>query len=120
MVIQSHFNRTPTPPEKNSGEKLVEVAGYITAQQRIELILSAGRRLNEYRKEQFDFHEGKIDEDFFDPTRTKNYDIADGFQDGLTLKSRIKESSLLREAAINAEKEAAEKALKEAVNTLKE
>ena len=64
MNFQTHYSRIPAPPEINSGEKLVETAGYITAQQRIEAILNAGQRLVEFRKEQFDFTGNEFDEDF--------------------------------------------------------
>lgn len=78
MNFQTHYNRTPSPPEVNNGEKLVEVAGYISAQQRIENIIAAGHRLDTYRKEQYDFQLDGIDEDFEDPTRSKNFDLSDG------------------------------------------
>lgn len=70
-----------SPPEQNTGERLIEKAGYIPAQRRIENLILAGQRLSDFRKEQFDFHEQKdIDEDFYDPTRKKSLDLAEAFQ----------------------------------------
>lgn len=89
MKFETHYSRTPAPPEINTGEKLVETAGYMTAQQRIEAIMNAGKRLESWRKEQFDFDD-KIDENFYDPTRSKNYDLADAFQDGLSVHAKLK------------------------------
>lgn len=67
-------------PEKNSGRSPVETAGYIPANQRIENMMLAGQRLSESRKEQYDFPDGEIDESYNDPTRSKNFDLADASQ----------------------------------------
>lgn len=72
-------NRFKTPPEVNSGETLVEKAGYEPAKIKIENMILAGQRLSDYRKSQYDF-EGEIDEDFIDPTRSPNFDLADATQ----------------------------------------
>lgn len=83
-----------SPPEQNTGERLIEKAGYIPAQQRIENLILAGQRLSDFRKEQFDFHEQKdIDENFYDSTRNKNYDLADAFQDSLRVEENIKQAT---------------------------
>lgn len=68
-------------PEKNSGKTLVETAGYISAQKRIENMILAGQHLVDFRKSQFDFPDkDSINDDFYDPTRSKNYDMADASQ----------------------------------------
>ena len=41
-------------------------------------MIMAGQRLRSYRAEQFDFPDGEIDESFSDPTRSGNFDLADG------------------------------------------
>lgn len=90
--------------EKLSQKSEVETAGYMTAQQRIENMMLAGRKLVQYRREQFDFPDGQIDESFTDPTRSKNFDFADG-----TRLARIAEDSLrASQAAHNALKKASE------------
>ena len=115
MNFQTHYSRTPAPPEINSGEKLVETAGYITAQQRIEAILNAGQRLVDFRKEQFDFTGNELDEDFFDPTRAKNFDRADAtiIEQNIALRKSIRSAG---EEAREAEREAIEASLKDSEN----
>ena len=81
-------------PEVNSGEIRVERVGYISARDRIENLLLAGHRLENYRKEQYDFNSvDEIDETFTDPTRNKSYDMADAFQDTLALNAKFKNKS---------------------------
>lgn len=64
--------------EKNSNEIIVEKAGYVTAKQRIEDMINAGRRLVDHRKANYDFKENEeIDENFDDPTRSPGFDPAD-------------------------------------------
>ena len=80
-------------PEVNSGEILVERVGYISARDRIENLLLAGHRLESYCKEQYDFDSVEnIDESFTDPTRNKNYDMADAFQDTIVLNAKFNEA----------------------------
>ena len=90
MRFNTAYDRVRQPAEQNSGITLVERAGYISAQVRIENLMLAGQRLVQARKEMYDFPDGKIDFDFNDPTRRKNYDLADGFQDGLKIEARLK------------------------------
>ena len=90
MRFNTQYDRVRQPAESNSGITLVERAGYIPAQQRIENLMLAGQRLAQARKEMYDFPDGKIDLNFIDPTRSKNYDLADGFQDGLKVEARLK------------------------------
>jgi len=90
MRFNTQYDRVRQPAETNSGITLVERAGYISAQQRIENLMLAGQRLVQARKELYDFPDGKIDPDFEDPTRRKNYDLADGFQDGLKVEAKLK------------------------------
>lgn len=78
MNFKTNYTRIPTDGESNNGEILVETAGYITTQKRIENIINAGMRLQQARKEQFDFPAGtEVDESFIDPTRKPGYDMAD-------------------------------------------
>jgi len=61
----------------------VETAGYIPADVQIEMFIQAGRRLDQARKEQFDFGpEEEVPEDFIDPTRNGSFDLADASQLG--------------------------------------
>lgn len=92
MTFQTHFTHKSSPPEKNSGITIVERAGYISAQKRIENMILAGQRLVEYRKQQFDFDGNEIDEDFQDPTRNPNFDMADASQMQIALQERFKQA----------------------------
>lgn len=90
-------NRFKTPPEVNSGETLVETVGYMSAQKRIESMILAGQRLVDYRKSQFDFPDGEIDEDFTDPTRIANFDLADATQLQMQTEASLKASQTVQE-----------------------
>ena len=64
-----------------------ETAGYIPADKQIEMFIQAGRRLDQARKEQYDFAEGEeVPEDVVvDPTRSGSFDLADASQLGRAL-----------------------------------
>lgn len=90
MEFNGRYNyRYQSLPEVNSGTDITERAGYIPAKMRIEQMILAGQRLRSYRAEQFDFPDGKIDESFSDPTRSGNFDLADGTMLEAQLQARI-------------------------------
>lgn len=92
MEIYTHYKRPPRAYQPHGGKVLLERQGYVSAKDRIEAILEAGKRLIMTRGEQFDFKEGEeIDEDYYDPTRSKAYDMVDAFRDGIELEERFKE-----------------------------
>ena len=100
MLFQTRYNRQERPGEINSGENLVERAGYIPAKIQIENLIQAGIRLKEHRAEMYDFKSlAEIDLDFHDPTRSKNFDIADAFQLRTALEHRLKASQTAQEAS---------------------
>lgn len=75
----------------NVGEILVEIAGYVPANVKIEELIYAGQRLKEYRQEQFDFAAGKdVPDDFIDPTRSGDFDMADASAIQVSLTERYK------------------------------
>lgn len=86
--IYTKFNRPKKVYEKIDNKKVVDPAGYISAQKRIENLINAGQRLVLGRKEQYDF-EGEIPEDHYDPTRSKNYDIVDAKIDFINAIERV-------------------------------
>ena len=97
MQFQTKYTHEKSPGEINLGKNLVEKAGYIPAQARIENMILAGQRLVEHRKEMYDFSDGKdIDESFTDPTRSKNYDMSDAFIMSEAIKNNIKQKELLK------------------------
>lgn len=92
MEIYTHYKRPPRAYQPHGGKVLLERQGYVSAKDRIEAIMEAGKRLIMTRGEQFDFKEGEeIDEDYYDPTRSKGYDMVDAFRDGIALEERFKE-----------------------------
>lgn len=105
------YDRVRQPPEVNPGGSNVDRAGYISAHKRIENIMYAGQRLVQSRREMYDFEGDEIDEDFNDPTRSKNYDMADAFQADLAAKERIAKAhrdKLVQEASLKASQTAPE------------
>lgn len=85
-VFYTKYDRPPKIfVESCGGPSLVETAGYITAEQRINNLISAGRRLVEARKYQYDFPDGKIPDGYSDPTRSKDFDMSDATQIDLKL-----------------------------------
>ena len=59
----------PEPVYENCGsELLVERAGYISPKKQIEQFMLAGKRLEAFRREMYDFPDGE-DTGEFDPTR---------------------------------------------------
>lgn len=97
-MFNTPYNRKHSEPEVNSGELKTERSGYIPAQKRIENLMLAGQRLVTSRKEMYDFPDGKIDEDYTDPTRRKDFDMAEAFQAGLVTNARLKASQTAQEA----------------------
>lgn len=115
MEFNTPYSRLVSPPEENHGETVVETAGYVPAKDQIESLMLAGRRLAEFRKEQYDFGpDQEVDDSFDDPTRSPNYDMADAHQDSLALTERLKKAKVRAEA-----KEAA-KVASEAAETVSE
>jgi len=98
MKFQTQYTHEKSIPEKNSGERLIEKAGYITAQKRIENLMLAGKRLTEARNEQYDFN-GPIDENFSDPTRYKGLDMGEAFQIKLSIDERLKSQKDIMDAS---------------------
>ena len=68
-MFATHYKPNGCIPEQNSGERLADKSGYISAETRIKALINAGIRLKSARAEMYDFPDGKIDEDFQDPTR---------------------------------------------------
>ena len=96
MQFQTKYTHEKSPGEVNLGKNLVEKAGYIPAQARIENMILAGQRLVEHRKEMYDFSDGQdIDETFSDPTRSKNYDMSDAFIMSEVIKNNARQRELL-------------------------
>lgn len=122
MQFQTQYTHKSSPPENNSGKTLVERAGYISAQKRIENMILAGQRLVDYRKSQFDFEGDKIDFDFDDPTRNPNFDMADASQLKYQAEANLAANRIARAKKAELDKEAlkASQTAQEAQNKLTE
>nr|QJB20396.1 MAG: hypothetical protein [Microvirus sp.] len=90
MKFKTQYNTKPSPPELGGGEKLVETAGYIPAHKQINNLINAGQRLVAARAEMYDFPDGAIDENFNDPTRNGNFDLADASQLALQVEAHLR------------------------------
>lgn len=97
MIFATRYNHQKSIPETNTLPSLVERAGYIPAQARIENMILAGQRLIEHRAQMYDFDSGiEPDNDFYDPTRSKNFDMADAFTIAQNIKNNQKQKEVLK------------------------
>lgn len=92
------LNKAKTRPVQGeiiSSETITEQSGYIEPKRQIEDMIMAGRRLDEARKNQYDFDsEDSIDESAYDPTRAKNFDLSDASQIQFEANERLREQRL--------------------------
>lgn len=91
MEIRSRYKCPPVPGEEpGKGKRMVETGGYIPPEVQIEEMIFAGRRLGEYRKENYDFGaDEEIPDDYVDPTRSPGFDMADASAIKSDLKTRL-------------------------------
>ena len=98
-MFHTPYNRPVTTPEPGGGKSHVETAGYRSPKRQIEDLLMAGERLKAHRQDMYDFADEKsIDENLFDPTRVKGFDLADASQ----LQHRVAKAKLVRDQAVKA------------------
>ena len=101
--------KTPPSAELCDPKSETEQAGYIPPQRQIEDMMLAGRRLDDYRKSQFDFpDDDSIDEDVYDPTRAGNFDLSDASQMSYDVNNRIREAKEFSKASKEASQTAQE------------
>lgn len=103
--IYTQFDRPPSDAEVNSGESIVETAGYVPAERQIQSLIDAGVRLEDYRKG-CDFLDG-VDTGEDDPTRQPGFDLADASAMARSANARIAERNRIaaEEAAKKVEEE---------------
>lgn len=85
----SHFKPTP---EKNSGELIVETAGYVPTDILIRRFIDAGQQLNDVRGE-YDYtpqYRGDYSEEVVEPWRKPYHDPADIAQASLRTSTALK------------------------------
>lgn len=81
MKLQHKYNRFPHEKEYNDGTNHIETAGYLPAKKQIEALMTAGRRLELVRHEQYDNYAGQEDDELqIDVTRHRDFDMADASQ----------------------------------------
>lgn len=74
----TNYNPGPKTMDYNSGEVIVDSSGYIPPKQRIENLIRAGERLEEFRREFYDYDYGDEDDgNWIDPLRSPGIDLAD-------------------------------------------
>lgn len=91
--------RQHSKPEINSGEILVDTAGYISRERRIKNLLRAGARLQELRQlGAFDVLPGEEEDEnmVYPPQRNKGYDLAEASQRTRELKRELGSSPTLK------------------------
>lgn len=95
MVRQRVYSRLHPPmnfkERPGSSLTLTETAGYMPTKIRIENLINAGVRLDNYRREAYDFAPGEEATDYFDPTRRQGFDPADGSELERNIKKRQEE-----------------------------
>lgn len=115
--IYTQFERPPDDAEVNTGESIVETAGYVPAERQIQSLIDAGVRLEDYRKG-CDFVDG-VDTGENDPTREPGFDLADASAMSRAANARIEERNRIA-AEKAAKKEEDEKKEKEEIKEEKE
>lgn len=103
MKFNTCFERERFSPEVDSGELLVETAGYVPADKLIQRLINAGIRLADYRAGDYGT-DGLADgeEPSVDPTADANFDMSDAS----AIVKQLQESaeSSKEETALNTEK----------------
>lgn len=88
-IIVKRYEYLPPKGEENDGELLVETAGYIPADVKIESMIDAGQRLVQFRSG-YEFEpDEEVPEDYLDNTRNPNYDLADATADLAAAQARL-------------------------------
>lgn len=73
--IYTPDKRPPEDHEVNSGQILVETAGYVPAEVRIREMIDAGQRLKEAREDAYDFRDGEsVPDDYINPLHDRGID----------------------------------------------
>lgn len=117
-VFNTHYKRRRQGGAINSGELITEAAGYIPADKQILGMIAAGIRLEEYRKEAYDWtDQDDITDDAMDDmdvrVRSPGFDPADATQVQLSLREQARRADKARrkaEARAKAEQSARDKA----------
>lgn len=92
IKFYSKYNPGPVKFEVNCGETIVDAAGYISPKQRITNIIRAGERLEELRREMYDYDSDDEDDGYtIDPLRKPGLDLSEVSQLQNLALSRLRE-----------------------------
>lgn len=102
-MVRAHVYSRLNPPREymerpGSILTLTETAGYMPTKIRIENLINAGVRLDNYRREAYDFAPGEEATDYTDPTRRQGFDPADGSEMERNIKKRQEERAQILKA----------------------
>ena len=105
-TFYTQYNRPPKQYEYNSGEVLVERHSFRSVRDQFRDLLMAGKRADLARGYDSDI-QPDIEDLQYDPTRRRNYDLADYSADVAEVRRRLKEAKdekirIEQEAAANA------------------
>lgn len=110
--MKTHYNFKRNDPVERPTLSIVETAGYIDTEERINAMLRAGQQLEDYRKALYHFGSDKeIIDDYVDPTVNPAYDVVDAQGDSERIKELVKsKKEAYDEALAEQNKQAVEKA----------
>jgi len=88
MILHTRRTAKRVPDKMNTRSK-TETTGYAPQNLIIKEMQMAGQRLQDYREKHYDFNGTDIvPDDFIDPTRNSNFDLADGTRISRELKKK--------------------------------
>lgn len=98
-VRSAYSNRPKLVGEVLSDELITEQTGYRTLEQQVTDLIVAGQRLDDYRRGIYDSDNHDIDDDdYFDPTRSPDFDMFDAL-DGVSHLKATFEAALSKAAS---------------------
>lgn len=90
---RQYYDDFPSVGEKGGGELIVDASGYVTAEQQIFAMIDAGIRLDQARREMYDYDGDSDDPDMddipYDKLRVPGIDMAEVSQMQLAVKRRL-------------------------------
>ena len=97
VMIHGRNNPRHAVAEKNNGPVMVDRAGYVSGEKRINALMAAGMNLMAARREEFDTYDGTEPE--LDPTRNPGFDMADVSMMARSVNSRLRAQKAAKEEA---------------------
>lgn len=109
MFISKYKNFKPQT-EAMKPDTIVDPAGYVSPKKRIENLIRAGERLDQFRRENYDLgYEDEDDGTWEDPMRQPGLDLADVHRIRQAVRSRMQSASAKTEEEPKKDSEAMEK-----------